>query len=341
MNNPEKPQHTQAKPQSKSVKKVIATIVVAALAYAGWHYYQQTLQYETTDNAYIGANVVQVSARISGQITQIPVENNKTVKKGALLFSLDEEPYQLTIREQQAKLKQSTQNIGVDLSAIAVARSKLEEKRAELDNAKLTEQRQEELSRKKFLSPQALDNAKTAVVTAEAEVRQAEAELAQAGQKVKVVENQNPSFQQAIANLEQARLNLKYARIYSPVDGIVANLTARPGSYVQAGQPLFALIDTQSWWVDANFKETQMAGVLPGKHAKIRLDSCPDIEFDGVVDSIAGGTGASFSLLPPQNANSNWVKVTQRIPVRIRLGQQNPSCPFIIGTSADVKVLLK
>lgn len=156
-----------------------------------------------------------------------------------------------------------------------------------------------------------------------------------------MVENQNPSVQAASAALDQARLNLKYSKIHSPVEGIVANLTARPGSFVQAGQPLFALIDTQNWWVDANFKETQLHGIAPGKSAKIRLDRCPDIEFDGVVDSIAGGTGASFSLLPPQNANSNWVKVTQRIPVRIRLLRKNLSCPFIIGSSAAVRVLLK
>lgn len=142
-------------------------------AYFSWQYYQQTLQFETTDNAYVGANVVQVASRISGQINRIPIENNKAVKKDALLFSLDEEPYQLTILEQEAKLRQSTQNVGVDLSAIAVAHSKLEDKQAQLQNAGQTARRQEELFHKKFLASQALDNAKTAVISAAAEVRQA------------------------------------------------------------------------------------------------------------------------------------------------------------------------
>jgi membrane fusion protein (multidrug efflux system) len=341
MSNPEQKQKKSPKGINKVLKRFLIILILSVLAYFGWYYYQQTLQYEVTDNAYVGANVVQVSSRISGQINQISIENNKSVKKGELLFGLDDEPYQLTIHEQLAKLKQSTKNVGVDLSAVSVVRSKLEEKKALLENARLTAKRQDELFRKKFLSSQALDNAKTAVVSAEAEVRQAEAELVQTARKVEVVENQNPSVQESIATLEQARLNLRYSKVYSPVEGIVANLTARPGSFVQAGQPLFALIDAQSWWVDANFKETQLHGVVPGKLAKIRLDRCPDKEFNGVVDSIAGGTGASFSLLPPQNANSNWVKVTQRVPVRIRLTQKDLSCPFIIGTSAEVRVLLK
>lgn len=316
-------------------------MLLSVIAYYGWHFYEDSLTYEVTDNAYVGANVLQVSSRISGQILQVPIVNNQSVKKGELLFALDDEPYRVTIQQHQAKLNQSTQNVGVDISAVSVARSKLDEKKVQLENASLTARRQEELSRKNFLSSQALDNSKTSVALAEAEVRQAEAELAQASQRVKSVANLNPAVQESVADLEQARLNIKYAKVYSPVNGSVANLTARPGTFVQVGQPLFALIDDQNWWVDANFKETQLEGVTPGKSAKIRLDRCPSIEFDGVVDSISGGTGASFSLLPPQNANANWVKVTQRIPVRIKLVRKNASCPFIIGASAEVKVLIK
>jgi len=321
--------------------RVFVILILSALAYFSWRYYQETLTYEMTDNAYVGANVLQVSSRISGQILQIPIENNQPVKKGELLFALDDEPYRITIQQHQAMLNQSTQNVGVNLSAVSIARSNLDGKKVQLENAKLTANRQEELSRKKFLSSQALDNSKTSVALAEAEVRQAESELVQAGQRVKSIESQNPAVQESIANLEQAQLNLKYSKVYSPVDGNIANLTARPGAFVQAGLPLFALIDDQNWWVDANFKETQLEGIVPGKLAKIRLDLCPKIEFDGVVESISGGTGTSFSLLPPQNANGNWVKVTQRIPVRIKLTQKNSSCPFIIGTSAEARVFLK
>lgn len=333
------------KSKNFNVKKIVVRVLLLLLllisAYFGWSFYENSLTYEVTDNAYVGANVLQVSSRISGQILQIPVVNNQSVKKGDLLFALDDEPYRVTIQQNQAKLNQSTQNVSVDLSSVSIARSKLDEKKVQLENAKLTSKRQEELSRKNFLSPQALDNSKTSVALAEAEVRQAEAELAQAGQKVKPLETQNPAVQESIANLEQARLNIKYSKVYSSVDGIIANLTNRPGAFVPAGQPLFAIIDDQNWWVDANFKETQLDGIIPGKLAKIRLDRCSKIEFNGVVESIAGGTGASFSLLPPQNANGNWVKVTQRIPVRIRLTQKNTACPFIIGASAEARVLLK
>ena len=315
--------------------------ILLALATKGWEFYSDSLTYEVTDNAYVGANVLQVSSRLSGTLVQLPVVNNQTVKVGDLLFALDDEPYRVTLVQQQAKLAQSTRGVGVDLSAISVARSRLDEKKVQLASAKLTAQRQEELSRKNFLSSQALDNIKTTVALAETEVQQAEAELAQAGKKVQAVASQNPAVQESLADIEQARLNLKYARVYSPVNGRVANLSARPGSYLQAGQALFALIDDENWWVDANFKETQLRGVVPGKRALIHLDRCPELDFSGVVDSVSGGTGAAFSLLPPQNANANWVKVTQRIPVRIRLTQSNAACPFIIGTSAQVKVLLQ
>jgi len=318
----------------------LAFLFLATLYY-GWRFYQDTLTYESTDNAYVGANVLQVSSRISGQILQIPIVNNQSVKKGDLLFALDDEPYRVTIQQNQAKLDQSTQNVGVDLSAISVSRSKLDEAKVQLENAHITARRQEALAHRLFLSPQALDNSKTAVALAEAQVRQAEAELAQSSQRVQPVKRLNPAVEESIANLEQARLNIKYAKTFSPVDGSIANLTARPGTFVQAGQPLFALIDDQKWWVDANFKETQLEGVVPGRPAIIRLDRCPKIEFQGIVESISGGTGASFSLLPPQNANGNWVKVTQRIPVRIRLTSKSPSCPFIIGASAEAKVILK
>jgi len=336
---------SQIKSKSFNVKKIVIRVLLSLLllmfAYFGWSLYENSLTYEVTDNAYVGANVLQVSSRISGQILQIPIVNNQSVKKGDLLFGLDDEPYRVTIKQHQAKLNQSTQNVSVDLSAISIARSRLDETKVQLGSAKLTASRQEELARKNFLSPQALDNSKAAVALAEAGVRQAEAELVQTGQKVKSVDTKNPAVQESIADLEQARLNLKYSKAYSPVDGSIANLTARPGTYVQAGQPLFAIIDDHNWWVDANFKETQLEGVVPGQLAKIRLSRCPKIEFNGVVESISGGTGASFSLLPAQNANGNWVKVTQRIPVRIRFTQRSASCPFIIGASAEARVILR
>ncbi len=324
-----------------NVARIFLLFLLLGFAYYGWGFYKDSLIYQVTDNAYLGANVIQVSPRISGQILQLPVVNNQAVKRGDLLFSLDDEPYRLAIGEYQAKLNQSTQAVGVNLSGVLLEKSLLEEKKLQLENAKRFGRRQEELSRSHFLSVQALDNSRMAVALAETEVRQAQAALMQANQRVKFAGSQNPAVQESIADLERARLNLKYTKVYSPVAGSVANLTARPGVYVQAGQPLFAVIDEQSWWVDANFKETQMEGIVPGKLVKIRLDRCPNIEFNGVVESIAGGTGASFSLLPPQNANGNWVKVTQRIPVRIRLNQKNLACPFIIGTSVEAKVMLK
>lgn len=145
----------------------------------------------------------------------------------------------------------------------------------------------------------------------------------------------------AKANLAQAELNLQYTKITAPVSGWIANMTLREGNLVTINQPLFALISENEFWVDANFKETEIGAIRVGQSAKIVTDLYPDHPFKGVVESISGGTGAVFSLLPPQNATGNWVKVTQRIPVRIHVINLDPKFPLRIGVSATVTVKLK
>lgn len=147
-------------------------------------------------------------------------------------------------------------------------------------------------------------------------------------------------LQAAQAALSQARLNLQYAHVVSPVDGWVTNMSLREGNIVGANQPLFALIDNSEYWVDANYKETQLGHIKPGQKAVIEVDMYPSHPFKGVVDSISGGSGTAFSLLPPQNATGNWVKVTQRVPVKIHFVHPDPAYPLRIGTTANVTIYL-
>lgn len=188
---------------------------------------------------------------------------------------------------------------------------------AELENASITQQRTLALVGKKFLSPQEGDNAIAAYKTSLAKVEQAKAEL------------------------EQATLNLSYTNVVAPTSGWITNLTLREGDVVAENQPLFALISDEEFWVDANFKETEIERILPGQMASIKSDVYPSHEFRGVVESISGGAGAAFSLLPPQNATGNWVKVTQRVPIRIRVTNPSHRYPLRVGTSATVTVSLK
>ncbi len=201
--------------------------------------------------------------------------------------------------------------------AVNSAQALLAVSNAELDNATLTKNRVLALVAKKFLSTQDGDNATANYKTAMAKVDQAK------------------------ASLEQANLNLQYTTISAPVSGWVTNVTLRKGDIVTANQPLFALISDEEFWADANFKETQLEKIRPGQSATIVTDLYPGHKFKGTVESISGGAGAAFSLLPPQNATGNWVKVTQRIPVRVKVLNPDSRFPLRIGISAEVTVDLQ
>ncbi|MBX3708153.1 MAG: HlyD family secretion protein [Gammaproteobacteria bacterium] len=198
--------------------------------------------------------------------------------------------------------------------AIHLAQAQLALSIAELEHAALTKDRTSPLVAKKFLSPQDGDNAIASYKTAIAKVDQAK------------------------ANLAQAYLNMEYTKIRAPSNGWVTNVTLSTGDIIPTNQPLFALICDGTFWVDANFKETELEAIQPGQFATIVTDLYPNYKFKGVVESISGGTGAVFSLLPPQNATGNWVKVTQRVPVRIRILNPDTKHPLRIGISATVTV---
>lgn len=200
--------------------------------------------------------------------------------------------------------------------AINSAQAQLAVSNAELDNATLTKNRVLALVAKRFLSTQDGDNAIANYKTALAKVDQAQTTLA------------------------QASLNMQYTNITAPVSGWVTNVTLRKGDIVTANQPLFALISDEEFWADANFKETQLEKIKPGQSAIIETDLYPGHEFKGIVESISGGAGTAFSLLPAQNATGNWVKVTQRVPVRIKVLNPDAQFPLRIGISANVTVNL-
>lgn len=200
--------------------------------------------------------------------------------------------------------------------AVAKAEAELRRRQAELKNARLTERRVTTMVKERALPQQAGDDAATAVLLAEAAVAAAEVAL------------------------EQARLDLEHTRVTAPRAGMTANLSLCPGSVAQAGAPLFSIIGSDEYWIDANFKETELEHVRKGDTAEIRVDTYPDHVFHGKVESISGGSGAAFSLLPPQNATGNWVKVTQRVPVKIVILDPDRDLPLRVGTSAKVSLRL-
>ncbi len=201
--------------------------------------------------------------------------------------------------------------------AVDRARAQLAYSRAQLRNAQIISKRTMPLVQQRALALQEGDNVSTSVLSAAANVRIAE------------------------ANLKQALLDLHYTQITAPTSGRLANVSLREGNVVSANVPLFALISDKEYWVDANFKETDLGSIRVGQHADISVDVYPDKQFNGIVESISGGAGTVFSLLPPQNATGNWVKITQRVPVRVHIIDPDVNHPLQIGTSATVIVHLK
>jgi len=333
---------TVYRPQRISLKKLIKWVVIAgviiAAAVFGYRYWIHGQRYATTDNAYLNANTVEVAAQVSGSVTKVYVRDNQPVNVGDPLFDIDKRPFEVALEKANAQLQLAKQSVSQQNAAILAAEAQVSQRRAELENARSNNARTQRLVRQGFLSEQGAETARTGQATAEAAFHAAQANLEQARSALGETGPNNASIQAAEAAVHQAELDLEHAHVVASTKGTVANLTLRPGNTVQPGGPLFAIISTQEYWADANFKETELEDIRPGQHATITTDMYPDHPFNGVVESVSGGSGTAFSLLPPQNATGNWVKVTQRVPVRVRVVNPDPNFPLRIGTTATVEI---
>jgi len=332
-----------ARPRERlSVKKLIKWILILAVlvaaAFFGYRYWHHSQLYASTDDAYVNADTVEISAQIPGQVTRVYVKNNQQVQAGDPLFDIDPRPYQVALEKAQAQLRLARQSVAQQRAAVAAAEAQVKQREAELHNARSNNRRTQQLVRQGFLSKQGSETASTALATAQATLHAAQANLEQARSALGKSGDDNAAIQAAQAAVDQARLDLQHTRVTSPTTGNVANLSLRPGNTVQPGVALFSVISSHEYWVDANFKETELNRIRPGQMATITVDMYPDHPFRGEVESVSGGSGTAFSLLPPQNATGNWVKVTQRVPVRVRFVDPDPRFPLRIGTTATVEV---
>jgi membrane fusion protein (multidrug efflux system) len=326
------------KPARRQIKWIIAAVILIAAVVAAIRYWRENARYVSTDNAYVQANQGEITAQVSGPVTKVYVKDQQAVKAGDPLFDIDPANYELALQKARAQLELARQSVSQESAAIASAEAVLAQRRAEAQQARNNWIRNQELMKSGFLSPQGGEQARTQYATAEAAVKAAEAGVAQARSALGRGGDDNAAVQSAVAAVRQADLDLQRTRVTSPANGVVANLTLQPGNSVQPGVPLFVVISDEEYWVDANFKETELKEIRPGQKAIIKSDVYPDHPFRGVVQSVSGGSGTAFSLLPPQNATGNWVKVTQRVPVRIRVEDPDPQHPLRIGTTATVRV---
>lgn len=319
-------------------------IGVPVIAAAGALYYYLTAgRYQSTDDAYVRAAQVSISSNVSGRVSQIEVGDNQRVHRGEVLFRLDQRPFRIAVEEAYARLASARLQVESlkatyrqRLADLKAAQSALEYQRREYD-------RQMRLLQHGITSQSQADRALLARNEAQQNVaaveQQITATLASLGGDPNIPVERHPSVEQAQAELDRALLNLSYTTISAPIDGIVTRVEQlQVGDYINAATPAFALVSTHDVWIEANFKEVQLARMRAGQSASVRIDRFPDRKFTARVASLSPSTGSQFSLLPAENATGNWVKVVQRVPVRLQLLDLDPALLLQSGLSASVTV---
>ena len=330
---------------ARRVLLAVAIIVVAAVAaIPGFHYYRYIESHVSTDDAYVDGTVALVSSRVAGTVTNVYVEDNWTVKEGQLLLTLDPRDFDVRVEQAQAQLERARQSVDQLYALVEAARSGVSLTGSQRKQAQIDFDRAKSLKEQGVVSIQQYDQANTGLRVAIADEALAEHQLTQAEAALGSPGDDHsryarPVVRQAEAALEAAKLDLDYTKLTSPFQGIVTHKTAHVGNRVQVGEPLLAIVPLGKLYLTANFKETQLTDVRVGQKAEIVADIYPDYTYQGHVDSISMGTGAAFSILPPENATGNWVKVVQRVPVKIVIeGPEPQDKPLRLGLSVEVTI---
>jgi membrane fusion protein, multidrug efflux system len=320
---------------------MIAGPVVVLLAAAYW--YLTGGRYVSTDDAYVQTARVAISTDISGRVVEIDVHDNDRVKAGQVLFRLDPRPFQIAVEEAKAQLATVRYQIHAMKATYHQKRADARATEATVDYQQHEFDRQQRLVTSGTASQQQFEQARQAYETGRQQLASKEQDVAVAlaniGGDPDIPLDQHPMVQHAQAALDRAELNLSYTAITAPENGVVTKVEQlQVGDYVTASTPLFSLMSADRVWVEANFKETELTHMRPGQAAAVEIDTYPGVVFPAKVESLSPGTGLTFSLLPPENATGNWVKVVQRLPVRISLDSFNSDAPLHAGLSATVEV---
>lgn len=342
-------------------------LLIAAILYAIWALFLNNSV--STDNAYVGAETAQITSMVSGQVAQVVVKDTQTVHRGDVLVRIDDRDAKIALAQAEAELakakrqyKQTAANssslnsqVVVRADEINSAKAQVAQAQADYDKAGLELNRRAQLAASGAVSKEELTKAQSAVETAKAGLELAKAGLAQASSSRKAAEStlaanealiqgvsevSTPDVQVAQAHVEQAQLDLERTVIRAPVDGVVTRRNIQVGQRVAPGTSMMMIVPLNDLYVDANFKESQLKKVRPGQIVTLTSDLYgDDVEYHGKVMGFSGGTGSAFALIPAQNATGNWIKVVQRLPVRIALDPKElAEHPLRVGLSMEAKV---
>lgn len=317
--------------EKKSPVKTIVLIAVLLVAgYFGYRKVNYAITHETTDNAQVETQITPVLPRVAGYVKHISVKDYDSVKTGDLLVELDDAELQTQLLEMEADYRQAEVDVINAKAALnnAVVSLRVNQGNIELSQVryKKTEddlKRDQNLYTDQAITRKQLDDTKFAVATAAQQLTNSRTDLAAAQSRIAVLQSGVQKAAAALdvkkAKIAQTQLKLTYTKIYAPQAGKIGKKNVSEGQFVQAGTPLFSIVNDTTYWIVANFKENQLKKLYPGKEVDIEIDAFPDTKIIGIIESLSEATGAKFSLLPPDNASGNFVKVTQRVPVKIQI----------------------
>jgi membrane fusion protein (multidrug efflux system) len=328
-----------AAPRKKRLRTLLMLSVPLLIAAVGLFLWLSSGRYVSTDNAYVQQDKVPVSAEVTGPVMEVAVRENQRVKKGDLLFRIDPRPYRIALAQAEAALASAQVSVNKLEAESAGTGADIQGATANLGFAERALSRQAELLERGFTTRARYDEAQHSVQEARERLSnaRAEAEIKRAALRQGPVSSQ-PEVLAALAARDKALLDLKRTEVHAPIDGYVSQTDRlQIGSAVVPGLPILTIVRSGDVWVEANYKETDLDRMAPGQPAEVKLDAYPSAKIRGHVASIGRGTGSEFSVLPAQNASGNWVKVTQRVPVRIAI-DGDPGRPLIAGLSAEVTV---
>ena len=334
---------TQTRQRLHFTRPILLVGLPVLLTLVGGGYFLATLNSVSTDNAYARVAKTAINARVSGQVVNIAVVDNEPVRKGQVLFQINPEPLQIAVNRAQAQLSVARLRIEGLKTSYREQLAELQSAREQADFEQKDFARKKALLANQFMSQSMYERADTDLKVARQRIASIEQQVANILVSLNGDPNihvdSHPAVREAQSQLDEAQLYLSYATVSAPEDGIVTKVDdLQVGNFINSGAPAFALLSKKHVWIEANFRETQISQMRAGQSATVHLDSYPDRAFKARVVSMSPGAGSDFSLLPPENATGNWVKVVQRVPVRLELEEIATQIPLFSGTSVSVQV---
>jgi membrane fusion protein (multidrug efflux system) len=327
---------------NRKVRVILLALAPIIALFVGIYFYATGGRYVTTENAYVKSDKVAISTDVSGRVIDVKIADNQNVKAGTLLFRLDAEPFKIALEETEAKLRATRTEVEALRAQYRQRRQDLTKSEIDITFAKREFERQQQLIQQGHITRSKFDDAMHNLESAQQQANAAREEMNQVaanlGGDPNIAVEQHPKYLEALSKRDDAALDLRRVDVFAPIDGVVTRMTLQPGEHVERGSPVFSIVKTSAMWVEANLKETELTYVRPGQPAVITVDAYPGFAWKAQVESVSPATGAEFSLLPPQNATGNWVKVVQRIPVKLNFEARDDAPPLRTGISVVVEI---